>query len=192
MSIIISGLILVFLLIALAFIVAVRAETNERNSVFGGLEMVLFLVTMPKNSPKKEGETQKEEKTMISQMEQIFSNFLYFKKPKLFQKPPCAAFEIASQIGSSDISFYAAVPKYLESVFEKYVQGVYPNAVVDKIPQDYTIFEPQGASAGAYLKLSQNPLFPISTYQNLEKDPLSLVTNTLSKISADEGGAVQG
>ena len=191
MAIIIPGLILVFLLIVLAFVVVLNAETNEKNSVFGGLEMVLFLVMMPKNSPKKEGEQQKEEKMMIAQMEQVFANFLFLKKPRPFQAPPCCAFEIASQIGSSDISFYVGVPKYLESVFEKYVQGVYPNAVVDKVPQDYTIFEPQGATAGAYLKLSESSLFPISTYQTLETDPLALVTNTLSKITADEGGAVQ-
>jgi len=191
MAIIIPGLILVFLLIVLAFVIVLNAETNEKNSVFGGLEMVLFLVMMPKNPPKKEGEAQKEQKLMIAQMEQVFANFLFLKKPRIFQVPPCCAFEIASQIGSSDISFYVAVPKYLESVFEKYVQGVYPNAVVDKVPQDYTIFEPQGATAGAYFKLSESSLFPISTYQLLETDPLALVTNNLSKISANEGGAVQ-
>ncbi|MCX6722405.1 MAG: hypothetical protein NTY04_04485, partial [Candidatus Staskawiczbacteria bacterium] len=191
MSIIVSGLILVFLLIVVAFMIAVNAETNEKKSVFGGLDMVLFLVMMPKYTPKKEGEAQKEEKMMIAQMEQVFANFLYLKKPNRFQAPPCCAFEIASQIGSSDISFYVAVPKYLESVFEKYVQGVYPNAVVDKVPQDYTIFEPQGSTAAAYLKFSESSLFPISTYQSLETDPLSLVTNTLSKIEASEGGAVQ-
>ena len=140
MAIIIPGLILVFLLIVMAFVMVLNAETNEKNSVFGGLEMVLFLVMMPKYTPKKEGEQQKEEKMMIAQMEQVFANFLYLKKPGMFQSEPCCAFEIASQIGSSDISFYVGVPKYLESVFEKYVQGVYPNAVVDKVPQDYTIF----------------------------------------------------
>ncbi len=191
MAIIIPGLILVFLLIVLAFIIVLNAETNEKNSVFGGLEMVLFLVMMPQNVHKKEGDALKEEKMMIAQMEQVFANFLYLKKAGIFQTPPCCTFEIASQIGSSDISFYVAVPKYLESVFEKYVQGVYPNAIVDKVPQDYTIFEPQGANAGAYLKLSESSLFPISTYQTLETDPLSLVTNNLSKISANEGGAVQ-
>lgn len=191
MSIIIPGLILVFLLLVLAFIIVLNAETNEKNSVLGGLEMVLFLVMMPKNPQQKEGEAQKEEKLIISQMEQVLANFLYLKKVKMFQQEPSIALEIASQIGGSDISFYVAVPKYLESVFEKYVQGVYPNAVVDKVPNDYTIFEPQAASAGAYLKLSENPLFPISTYQTLEKDPLALITNTLSKISANEGGAVQ-
>jgi len=191
MTIIIPGLILVFLLLVLAFIMVLNAETNEKNSVFGGLEMVLFLVMMPKNPSKKEGDAQKEQKVIIAQMEQVFANFLYLKKPRIFQNPPLCSFEIASQIGSFDISFYVAVPKYLESVFEKYVQGVYPNAVVDKIPQDYTIFEPQGATAGAYLKLQESSLFPISTYQTLETDPLALVTNNLSKISADEGGAVQ-
>jgi len=191
MDIIIPGLILVFLLVVMAFVMALNAESNEKKSVFGGLEMVLFLVMMPKNPVKKEGEQQKEEKLLISQMEQVFANFLYLKKPKMFQAEPCCAFEIASQIGGLDISFYVAVPKYLESVFEKYVQGVYPNAVVDKAPQDYTIFEPQGATAGAYLKLSESSLFPISTYQTLEKDPLASVTNNLSKISPNEGGAVQ-
>ena len=191
MSIIIPGLILVFLLIVMAFIMVLNAETNEKNSVFGGLEMVLFLVMKPKNTPNKEGEAQKEEKMMIAQMEQVFANFLFLKKPRPFQAPPCCTFEIASQIGSSDISFYVAVPKYLDSVFEKYVQGVYPSAVVDKVPQDYTIFEPQGATAGAYLQLSESSLFPISTYQLLETDPLASVTNNLSKISANEGGAVQ-
>ncbi len=191
MAIIIPGLIAVFLLVVLAFVMVLNAETKEKESVFGGLDMVLFLVMMPKNQPRKEGEQQKEEKTMVAQMEQVFANFLYLKKPKMFQTAPAVAFEIASQIGSSDISFYVAVPKYLESVFEKYVQGVYPNAVVDKVPQDYTIFEPQGATAAAYLRLSENSLFPISTYQTLETDPLSVVTNNLSKITANEGGAVQ-
>ncbi|MFA6190052.1 MAG: type IV secretory system conjugative DNA transfer family protein [Candidatus Staskawiczbacteria bacterium] len=191
MAIIIFGLILVFLLIVLAFIIVLNAETSEKNSVFGGLDMVLFLVMMPKHTPQKEGEVKKEEKLLIAQMEQVFANFLYLKKTKMFQTPPSCAFEIASQIGGSDISFYVAVPKYLESVFEKYVQGVYPNAVVDKVPQDYTIFEPQGATAGAYLKLTESSLFPISTYQNLETDPLALVTNNLSKIATNEGAAVQ-
>ncbi len=191
MDIIIPGLILVFLLVVMAFVMALNAESDEKKSVFGGLDMVLFLVMMPKNPNKKEGDQQKEERMMIAQMEQVFANFLYLKKPRPFQNPPSCSFEIASQIGNSDISFYVAVPKYLESVFEKYVQGVYPNAVVDKVPQDYTIFEPQGATAGAYLNLSENSLFPISTYQTLEKDPLAMLTNNLSKISANEGAAVQ-
>ncbi len=191
MTVIIYGLVLVFFLIILGLMIALYSEQSEKKSVFGGLESVLFLVMMPKNEPKKEGETEKEEKVLIAQMEQVLANFLYLKKPKVFQDAPSVSLEIASQIGGTDISFYVCVPKYLETAFEKYVQGVYPRAIVDKVPDDYTVFEPQGETAGAYLKLSENYLFPISTYQKLEKDPIATITNNLSKISANEGAAVQ-
>src|SRR3989344_3962717 len=185
------GLGLIFILVLVGFVIALRFEINKKSSIFGGLETVLFLVMMPKNNLNQDDLMKKEEKVLISQMEQIFANFLYLKKTKLFQEPPSVAFEIASQIGGTDISFFVCAPKYLDTAFEKYVQGVYPRAIVEKVPQDYTIFEPQGVTAGAYLKLKENPLFPISTYQNLEKDPLSTVTNNLSKVLADEGAAVQ-
>jgi len=191
MPIIIVILIIVFFLLLFGAAVSLILELSQKNSVFGSLDSVLFLVMMPKNEPKKEGEAQKEEKLLISQMEQVLGNFLYLKKPKMFAPAPSVTLEIASQTGSSDISFYVSVPKYLETVFEKYVQGVYPRAVVDKIPQDYTVFEPQGYSAGAYLKLKESYLFPLSTYQKLEKDPISAITNNLSKIAVNEGAAVQ-
>ncbi|MDP2741195.1 MAG: hypothetical protein Q8O66_00700, partial [bacterium] len=191
MIIIVYILVLFFFLVLLGFAVTIKFEAQQKSAVFGGLETAVFLVMMPKNDLKKDDLMQKEEKETISQMEQVLANFLYLKKARMFQTPPSCALEIASQLGSSDISFYVAVPKYLETVFEKYVQGVYPRAIVDKIPQDYTIFEPQGASAGAYLKLKANSLFPISTYQGLEKDPLSTITNNLSKIGANEGAAIQ-
>jgi hypothetical protein len=191
MYLIVLVLVLVLILVIIGFFVALKSEMAQKASIFGGLETVLFLVMMPKSNLKDDDLMKKEEKAIISQMEQIFANFLYLKKPKIFQQAPSVAFEIASQIGGTDISFYVSVPKYLESAFEKYVQGVYPNAIVDKIPQDYTIFEPQGFTAGAYLKLRENSLFPISTYNLLEKDPLSTITNNLSKIGINEGGAIQ-
>lgn len=191
MEIIIFSLVILLLLVVLTLVVVLYFEKSKEKSVIGSLETVLFLVMMPKNRPVKEGEAQKEEKLLISQMEQVLANFLSLKKPKMFQPPLSVALEIASQTGGSDISFYVAVPQYLETVFEKYVQGVYTQAIVEKIPNDYTVFEPQGKTAGAYLTLKENFLFPIITYQKLEKDPISTITNTLSKISADEGAAIQ-
>src|SRR3989344_1714197 len=191
MPLLIIFLFLVFVLILLALIIALVFEYSEKNSIVASLENVLFLVMMPKNEPRKEGEVQKEEKLLISQMEQVLVNFLNIKKSKIFQPPASIALEIASQTGGSDISFYIAVPKHLETVFEKYVHGVYPQASVQKVPKDYTVFEPMGVTVGSYLTLKESFLFPISTYQKLEKDPLSTITNNLSKISADEGAAIQ-
>lgn len=191
MPFIISALVFLFFLVLLGFFITLFSEQHEKNSVFGSLETVLFLVVMPKNEPKSEGQAQQEEKVLIAQMEQIFANFLYLKKPKMFQPAHSIALEIASETGSSDISFYVSVPRYLETAFEKYVQGVYPRAIVDKVPKDYTVFEASGETAGAYLKLKENAFFPISTYQTLEKDPISTITNNLSKIKPDEGAAIQ-
>src|SRR3989344_3816201 len=128
MAFIIYGLILISLLVVLALIIVLFSEQSEKKAVFGGLETALFLVMMPKNDSKNEEQAQKEEKVLISQMEQVLANFLYLKKPKLFQEVPSVALEIASQVGGTDISFYVCVPKYLETVFEKYVQGVYARA----------------------------------------------------------------
>ena len=190
MDFIILALVFIFLLVSLGFVVALYYENVEKRSMFGGLESVLFLVLMPKNETKGDSARQ-DEKILISQMEQVLANFLYLKKPGMFGSAPSIALEIASQTGGSDISFYVCVPKSLEGAFEKYVQGVYSNAVIEKIAQDYTIFEPKGFVSGAFLRLRDHYLFPISTYQKLEKDPIATITNNLSKISANEGAAIQ-
>jgi len=191
MELIVLGLVTFFILIILAFVVALTAENKEKSAILGAMDTSLFLVMMPKNDSMNEDSAKKEEKIIISQMEQVLANFLYLKKPGIFQEPPSVTLEIASQIGGTDISFFVAVPKYLDSAFEKYVQGVYPRALVEKVPQDYTVFEPNGNTAGAYLKLKESAFLPISTYQNLEKDPLAALSNTLSKIGVNEGAAIQ-
>ncbi|MFH1657093.1 MAG: DUF87 domain-containing protein [bacterium] len=185
-----------FLVLTLALVLLfVYFKKKEKGEILGSLNMSLFLVMMPKYDFKKEGLMEKEEKMLIGQMEQIFTNFLYLKNPSFLNKiiygSPKIVLEIASQIGGTDISFYVAVPQSMEAAFEKYIQGVYSRAIVEKIPQDYTIFEPAGATAGCYLKLRETAFFPISTFKNLEKDPLSAMTNALSKISPNEGAAIQ-
>lgn len=182
-------LILILVLFGILFYLYSRGK--QKGQILGSFDMTLFLVRMPKYETKKEEGMPKDEKSLIGQMEQIYTNFIYLKQSGIFKEPPRVAFEIASQIGGTDISFYVAVPKSIENAFEKYVQGVYPGAYVEKVPQDYTIFEPGGITIGSYLKLKDSYFLPVNTYKNLDKDPLSAITNTLSKINADEGGAVQ-
>ncbi len=170
-------------------------QKKEKGYVSKSLDKTLFLIMMPRYDSVKKEISQEEEKKIIGQMEQIYANFLHFKKPSFFQRilhdPFSITLEIASQVGGSDISFYVAVPRPLETAFEKYVQGTYPRAIVEKIPQDYTIFEPTGNTVGSYLKLKEHPFFPINTYKNLDRDPLGMITNALSKINTDEGAAIQ-
>ncbi len=155
-----------------------------------GLKMSLFLIRLPRYE-KKEDLSIEEKRSLIGKMEQFYSNFLYLKKGKLFKKASVVAFEVSSQIGGSDISFFIAVPETLKGSLNKYVQGIFPGAVLQKIPEDYTIFEPEGVEKASYLKLKKHYSLPIKSYQNLENDPIENITNSLTKITEDEGSSIQ-
>src|SRR3989344_4373619 len=103
MPLIIYGLVFILLLIISAFFIVLSSEQSEKKSVFWGLESVLFLVMMPKNDLKKDDQMQKEEKILISQMEQVIANFLYLKKPSMFQEAPSVSLGIAPRVRGTDI-----------------------------------------------------------------------------------------
>ncbi len=190
---------ILFLLILLAggigFWLYSFLQKKEKEYVSKSLDMCLFLVTMPKHRLDKKKVERQDEKVIIGRMEQILTNFLHLEEPNFFEKimfgSPRIALEIATQVGGKDICFYVAVPTKIKKAFEKYVQGVYERAVVEEIPKDYTIFEPGGKTAGCYQKTTEAPILPIGTYKKLDKDPLSSITNSLSKIDANEGAAIQ-
>ncbi len=152
------------------------------------LDKVLYLVRMPRY--EKEGE-QKDFKELIGVMEQVYANFLHLRhkdiQKSFFSDPPSVSLEMASEVGGSDIAFYIGVPKRLGDALEKYIQGAYPGAVVEKMVKDYTIFE-QGANVcGSFLKLEKDELMPITTYKDLSGDPIASITNAMSKIKPEEG-----
>jgi len=182
----------------LAVFLALILKKRKKGHLMRSLDMSLFLVKLPRYE-KEESEKmnrKQEEKELISVMEQFYSNFLYLDKGEGFFKRffggvPRVIFEIASETGYGDISFYVAVPSHYENSINKYIQGVYPGAVVEKVPDDYTIFEPEGEIATSYLKQKKNLFLPINTYEDLGRDPLEAVVNSVGKISPNEGSGVQ-
>ncbi|MBU2578917.1 type IV secretion system DNA-binding domain-containing protein [Patescibacteria group bacterium] len=188
-SFFLSIILIIFLFIISGGIFFFFKSQNKKN-ILESLGMSLFLVRMPKHEKKEEGEKQ-DIKSLIGMVEQIYSNFLRLPQKGFFPVKPCVALEIASEIGGEDISFYIAVPVKMESNLEKIIQGVYSGAIIEKIPQDYTIFEPNGETFAVHLMLKKPVYFPLNTYKNLEGDPLSTITNSLSKIASNEGAAIQ-
>lgn len=186
----IAVFLIVFFIILFFVLKKKRKNTLERS-----LALTLFSVKLPRyenvGKDKKE-----EERKMISMMEQFYSNFLSLEKgegflKKFFYGSPRIALEIASEIGQGDISFYIAVPSEYEGSLNKYIQGVYSGAVVEKVPEDYTIFEPEGEVSSSYLTLRNTFFIPVNTYEELGRDPLEAVVNSVSGISPNEGAAVQ-
>ncbi|MFA5086756.1 MAG: type IV secretion system DNA-binding domain-containing protein [Candidatus Paceibacterota bacterium] len=182
-----SGIVLFFVLILSFFI------GKKKNNLKSSLDMSLFSIKLPKY--EKEGNEKADQKLMIGKMEQIFSNFLYLESKgfasKFFGNKQRAVLEIASEFGGTDISFYIAVPNSYASTLPKYVEGAYPGAIVLKIPEDYTIFEPNANAAAAYLRLKKSFFLPLNTYRKLDTDPMEAIANSLTNIESDEGAAIQ-
>ncbi len=194
------NLILVPLVIGLGLCTALLAAwlifevIRSKGSVLRALNLSLFLITLPRAAEKKEGQAQKPEKEVIAVMEQLYSALRGFKtsgKDNFVYGQPVIIFEMAVPHIGQDILFYMAVSRRVESVVEKQIHGFFPEAQIDKI-KDYNIFNPNGASAGAYLALEKSYYLPFKTYKTLETDPLSNVVNALSKLKEEnEGAAIQ-
>ncbi len=189
-------LLITFLLIlSIAGIGALVFVSGRRASgkITRALNMSLFLITLPKKIKREEGEAPKDEKDIISVMEQLYSSLSNIRETKgiFIYGQPHLTFEIATPYIGEEISFYMSIPSRYAEVIEKQIHGFYPEASIEKI-EDYNIFNPDGQVSGSYLKLSKGYSLPFKTYQNLETDPLNEITNTLSKLEEEgEGAAIQ-
>lgn len=152
---------------------------NKKKQIKRALNMSLFLIKVPKETEEK-----KEEKEIISVMEQLYASLASIKKTFYI------VFEIANPSSEQEISFYLAAPRNFEEILEKEIHGFFPKAEVIKT-EDYNIFNPQGYEAAGCLKLKEKSILPIKTYEKLESDPLGRITTALSKLPEGQGGAIQ-
>ncbi len=183
---------LFFCTVGLGFWLIVEAA-RSKGSVFRALNMSLFLITLPKVKKAEAGQ-QKNEKEVIAVMEQLYSALGSYKssqKDDFVYGRPVVVFEMAVPHIGQDVCFYLAASRRIEGVVEKQIHGLFPEAQVEKI-KDYNIFNPQGASAGAFLALNKTYFLPFKTYKNLESDPLGGIVNAFSKLKEEgEGAAMQ-
>ena len=179
--------------VAGVIVLIILAAKKIKGRITRALNMSLFLITLPKKIKIKEGEAPKSEKEIIAVMEQFYSSLSNIKETKdtFIYGQPHLVFEIATPHIGEEIFFYIAMPRKYEAIIEKQIHGFYPEAAVKRV-EDYNIFNPEGAVAGAYLYLAKTYALPFKTYQNLEIDPLNEITNTLSKLQEKgEGASIQ-
>jgi len=170
-----------------------RAQINQSMN----LDLEIIRVSKkekPENSPDKEDhQVWKEE---IGAMEQLLTSLSAIKDrrgilKRLIYGSPYISLEIANSSKSEEIIFYAAFPKKFRDSIEKQIYSFFPNAILNKA-QDYTIFSPGSFTQASILKLKNKYTLPIKTYENMEVDPLSAITNAMSKLETEsEGAALQ-
>lgn len=91
------------------------------------------------------------------------------------------------------VHFYAAVPVTLLSVVEKAIMTAYPGARLEQV-EDHNIFNQDGrlaATMGGEMVLRAESSYPVSTYREVERDPMEALLTTLSTLGKDDGAAVQ-
>ncbi len=178
------GSLLVISLVAAGSIAAIyfygiwrRAKERHKKS----LDSTLLEISLPRDNEIK-----------IDAAEQLFSSFASLKAPKglfAFTKVgDSITFEIVAK--PQDIRFYVGVPRKLQDMVEKQINGAYPDAQIKEV-DDYNIFENEGKVAFAGFTLKKEGFKPIKTYKDFALDPLSTITATLGKMQEGESAAVQ-
>jgi hypothetical protein len=164
-----------FGLLYIAFILFKYRDREERS-----LDSVLLQVTVPRGNEIK-----------IDAMEQLFSSLYSIKKGGWKQKfaiQPGVSFEMVAR--QEDIKFYVWVPKKLQDLVEKQINGGYPDAEILEVPE-YNIFNENGRVAYKSLQLSKTNFYPVKTFKDLPTDPMALLTSALAKMGEGEAAAIQ-
>ncbi|MFA5128470.1 MAG: type IV secretion system DNA-binding domain-containing protein [Patescibacteria group bacterium] len=181
------------------FIYLLRRFLHHRTKMSTSFRNIVLLVTVPKESAERAQAQEKREITVqtiqegIATAESLFASIGGLKAQKgigawFTGRTDYLAFEIVADKGF--ISFYVAMPKYLQEYVEQQIRANYHEAFIEEV-KDYNIFTPTGDIRGAYLTFKRPHFFPIKTYKKMETDPMNSLTNVLSKLEKDEGAAIQ-
>lgn len=182
-------------LAATAGVFFTRVVLRRRGLISRSLNLVLLAVRLPPAEQQSNAEmSQAQMRERIAFMEQLYANLHEIRDPGIrsfFYGRPMFALELTVPHIGEELIFYLALPRRLAAAVEKAVQGIFPEASVERA-KDYNIFNPEGAAAAAALTLARNRFYPVRTYQKLETDPMRELTNVFTKLAAEgEGAALQ-
>jgi hypothetical protein len=100
-------------------------------------------------------------------------------------------FEIVAQKGF--VYFYTAVPVVLLPVVEQAVLSAYPHCRLEEVAE-HNIFNSVGkisGTVGGELALKSSYVYPIATFQDLKRDSMQALLNSLAKLGKEDGVGVQ-
>lgn len=172
----------------------IHHHTDDHRS----LNMVFLKIQVPKKESKDD--VQRETESMATGADFKYQcgiashmfdalHSIYLKGPKnYFIGQDFISLEYA--VIEGEINFFVVVPRGLVSLVEKQITGFYPDAYVEKV-EDYNIFKPDSEYAGYYMHLTKKYWFPVKNFQHMNSDPANNIYNALSKLSIDEGAAIQ-
>lgn len=159
-------------------------------------DLVFLQLLMPKKESREERDAEsdqfgKDYKEVIGVMDHLFqslhgtySNAL----SRLFFGQTFFSVEYAALAG--EILFFVVCPRRIAALLEKQITSFYPEITINEV-EDYNIFTEHSVVTAQSLHPSKPYTAVFKTYQQLKSDPLNAITNAFSKLSSDEGAAIQ-
>ena len=161
------------------------------------LRRVTLLITVPKDLSESEQQVYSQQanpaQRAISMAESLFSYLGGVKAQRWYQsfgKGRTDHFSLEIVAHGGTIGFYAVVPAYMREFMERQLQAQYPSAHIEEI-DPIEVIHPTSYVAGAMLKQKTHFVFPLMTYEDMDTDPLSSITNVMSRLQEDESLVVQ-
>lgn len=161
---------------------------TNKSELYRALDMRLFEVTLPEPDDGQE----KNATQLISIMEQFLAGMQGVSSGTLNLDKHYYALELALSAGTDEVVFYAAVPTNKVGLFEKQILGLYDNAKIEEVFDDYNPFFDDGVSVGSYARPQYKDYMQIKTYDSIDHDPQKVILNVFSKLDVEkEGAAIQ-
>jgi len=175
----------------------VRRLFREQKNYERGLKMVPILIHLPPQSDDTDINGRDVRDVMdenISRAQTLYSilasTFQKGFKSRFYGQRHIALEIVAIQGG---VHFYAAVPVPLIGVVEQAIVSAYPTARLEEVAE-HNIFSPVGritGTLGGELVLKEKFAYPIATYQDLKRDTMQSLLNSLSTLTKEDGAGIQ-
>jgi hypothetical protein len=200
MTILLFFIVFLLLTAALAAPVIFLQTRKQRRAVKNferGLKMVPLLIHLPPASDDTEGngrdvrDVTDENISKAQIIYGIIASTLQKGFKAKFYGQRHFAFEIVASKGF--VYFYAAVPVTLVEVVKQAIVSAYPSARLEETTE-HNIFNSVGklsGTVGGQLNLKESFAYPIATYQDLKRDAMQALLNSLSTLDREDGAGIQ-
>ncbi len=195
---IVIGAFLVLVAAGCAFAyVYIKSLYREQKNYERGLKMVPLLIHLPPMSDDTDSQGRDARDVMDENVSRamtlygiLSSTFLKGFKAKFYGQRHIALEIIASR---GFVHFYAAVPVPLLGVVEQAIISAYPTAKLEEVAE-HNIFSPVGritGTLGGEMVLKESYIYPIATYQEIKRDTMQSILNSLSTLNKEDGAGIQ-
>ena len=175
----------------------VRKLFREQKNFERGLKMVPLLIHLPPISEDSDlggrdvRDVTEENISKATTMYGIIASTFQKGFKNQFYGQRHFSFEIVGSKGF--VYYYAAVPVVMVEIVKQAVVSAYPAARLEEVAE-HNIFSPVGkisGTIGGELTLKENFAYPIATYQELKRDAMASLLNSLSTLDKEDGVGIQ-